>query len=1395
METEVRSLIPENIDHVISVLRSISEYLEPWNQASQVIPDLTQWRMFPVNPKGGTSAKVELQAASDFWCIPVALDHQRGFLGKVNISVIFADTFSGISQLCGYLKLDSKFMSRLINEKSAHHHGVRLHEGYMERLRGKALYIASLIPLRYQTKYVKLLKNLFVYQCDQILINWHLRVGEEVVQSHPVEDQVTVEIRSGELSIHMVDKDSLLNSGYSPMQLSHLMADVCKINRSRDFSLLIQILAQDKPKLIEADLHFHLKETGRTRFKEPFKSGDDAISMPQTSMPPQQKNTATRVTTQKEDRIQVLPFDNQQDDTPSSKMQEPIEGETGRIDSQPVPKASKNTLDSQIQNPVGHVSEDAVDAVTGTDDHPIAHKEQHTSNGLSGPISDTEDRSVEQLSPTKIEAPTNVGKSISSTTARGPINNTEASCQYDTIRILDGTEPCQKDEFGNRQAQQESSDEHAPAFSESPKADKSHLLENARVHNVRTEIADAAEEAPSEGNKLMVRGYRSSPRSDQQEVPPSTKLEAESISVQLDSLPAKDTPLASKDEEEIVEEFSGLKVPSIAIERAELPEDTKVPLIKPSETPSYRSGPPSSIRGDQHAQQEFGTVLKTMRPSSPYAKRALSPSRYLPSSDREVDYLSTQPHRRTNHEFMNMNSGFVHYHEPTTIFTGRDTEETRNFGELYVSEYLRKLLPETYDPSKHWTSRQRSRSFTPPTPDCSTFTIPDASGKLLEAVIEGGHINRALLEKPCTIHVEVCASNDGLYSTFILPNVQFEKARRMTMSKDQKFNQIYILARVYKVREDPGIAMYVDPWHLYLHGSLSLQSASRFLGAISKSKTLRPILHQESTRASFTSKSHVVYHDLPVGPREIRLLKLDLNKYNEPLRGSLQVCNVSDANHYWALSYVWGPNPTELHPIYFTVDGKEMMITESLSAFLKQLRRKLRDGGTNSVPPLLWADALCIDQNNNVEKSQQVSNMGSIFGEAKQVMVWAGTENENDTGVIEVFAWLHEQLFGHRDTKTCRCRDTEQPSTDHLPNDEDPCWPAIEAFLRREWFVRVWIIQELVLGSDVTLMCGERETRWDCFAQTLSVCERYLNQGDHGRHYLPSSGPALSLHGVRKLYQGRRKFRFLQLIDKFYLSQSTWRRDRLFALLNLASDADFNTSDFQPDYDSGDENVLAVYARGFVRLGLAPDLLYRAGSGKACPSCSWIPDFMRRRSGNPPYPPTISTWQAKSGQFSAGSRNIRKKPTVHFIKPSVPEGGLRDYLQPVLVISGYEIDTVTGCQPLNINPSHGSVSFETLHIVRKHLKFYLRGRSEKIVINLLIGDALRPQPFYAGQESAELDEWPPGFEEKLLRAIDPDQDGREYDKVQVEDRRLNLKFWATVRAFAGRIPGAARKGM
>jgi hypothetical protein len=72
---------------------------------------------------------------------------------------------------------------------------------------------------------------------------------------------------------------------------------------------------------------------------------------------------------------------------------------------------------------------------------------------------------------------------------------------------------------------------------------------------------------------------------------------------------------------------------------------------------------------------------------------------------------------------------------------------------------------------------------------------------------------------------------------------------------------------------------------------------------------------------------------------------------------------------YGALSYVWG-DTTQSRTI--TCNGQAIQVTINLADALFRLRDE-------QATELVWIDALCIDQDNVLERNQQVKLMKDIY--------------------------------------------------------------------------------------------------------------------------------------------------------------------------------------------------------------------------------------------------------------------------------------------------------------------------------------------------------------------------------------------------------------------------------
>ena len=199
------------------------------------------------------------------------------------------------------------------------------------------------------------------------------------------------------------------------------------------------------------------------------------------------------------------------------------------------------------------------------------------------------------------------------------------------------------------------------------------------------------------------------------------------------------------------------------------------------------------------------------------------------------------------------------------------------------------------------------------------------------------------------------------------------------------------------------------------------------------------------------------FHKL-LGPDQIRLLELRPGSESDPLRGRVIEVDLERAPAYTALSYVWGSPEAADTILLGHVSEKPERIVKNLSCALKQMR-------LTEKPRLIWTDAICIDQNNMVEKSSQVSMMGKIFASATEVLIWLGNKTGASQIGMKVLRYLAEG----------RGFEENPPWETLLP---ELVRQGLEDILQRGWFHRIWTVQEAALSSRLTTVkCGEYTRR------------------------------------------------------------------------------------------------------------------------------------------------------------------------------------------------------------------------------------------------------------------------------------------------------------------------------
>jgi len=247
--------------------------------------------------------------------------------------------------------------------------------------------------------------------------------------------------------------------------------------------------------------------------------------------------------------------------------------------------------------------------------------------------------------------------------------------------------------------------------------------------------------------------------------------------------------------------------------------------------------------------------------------------------------------------------------------------------------------------------------------------------------------------------------------------------------------------------------------------------------------------------------------------KTIRMLKIHPGLPHASIECSLSVVNLETLPRFEALSYVWGnPHP----PSTILCDGHPQSVTPNLAVALRHLR----------LPHMIrnvWIDAICVNQDNLKERSQQVRLMSEIYSLAWRVVVWLGEDdNSLATMAIETINWFVKDCCSTirmelDDIDLSSGSDSDEkirnvyPMTEAMklpaPIQTPDEWKALEWFFERPWSSRIWVIQEVAFAPAL-IYIGSYEIGWKevAIAATWDMLECETSSSTRARQYTFSSG-------------------------------------------------------------------------------------------------------------------------------------------------------------------------------------------------------------------------------------------------------------------------------------------------
>ena len=293
----------------------------------------------------------------------------------------------------------------------------------------------------------------------------------------------------------------------------------------------------------------------------------------------------------------------------------------------------------------------------------------------------------------------------------------------------------------------------------------------------------------------------------------------------------------------------------------------------------------------------------------------------------------------------------------------------------------------------------------------------------------------------------------------------------------------------------------------------------------------------------------------------IRLLALLPGNRSAPLQCKLHRADVPGVNSpkgasgptFEALSYAWGDSNL-CQNLY--CNNSVIKITQSLFDALIHLRhpKKTRT---------LWVDAVCIDQDNNDEKIEQIPLMKDIYQHASCVVIWLGLADKSSgraLDLIRLAAKCLRQECGKSMPTSIWARRFREPFSDDRnkqwgfpPKEDLKSWP-VAAIFERSWFFRCWTFQEAALARKATIQIGAHLLDW---ADLCVACDFFANKGYGavagvlGKNFVIVLQLCWPSRIARRLQEWK-PIPLMPLLTTTIDTQATLPKDRVFGVLALA---------------------------------------------------------------------------------------------------------------------------------------------------------------------------------------------------------------------------------------------------
>ena len=390
--------------------------------------------------------------------------------------------------------------------------------------------------------------------------------------------------------------------------------------------------------------------------------------------------------------------------------------------------------------------------------------------------------------------------------------------------------------------------------------------------------------------------------------------------------------------------------------------------------------------------------------------------------------------------------------------------------------------------------------------------------------------------------------------------------------------------------------------------------------------------------------SNELYQSVPLGSEDIRLVTLLPGRRKDFIACELERKFLprerghSEKPNYTTLSYMWG-NPR--NPKCIQCNGFRLSVTRNLYSALLHLR----DEHSKKV---FWIDAICIDQSSIDERNRQLQRMREIYSQSAQTVTWLGDGSFFSRQGFKMTSTLADIML--------RRTTPQPPSTSWLRRGVELfLYPVyiltFMILLRRPYFTRIWIVQEVALSRSLVVACGDDTISFSDLALVAGIVS-FWSEGKNVRNLsnilmvralMPNAiqnGTADPSWSFAKVTNGTMKIDkdLLSFASLFRGNNSTDPKDKIYALLGLLEEVEGSeTYEITLDYNLAVKQVYIQIAEAILKHQRHLDLF---GAIRYSPSRmrwkrhglpSWVPDWSDTTSIATPLSARLSNNHSSAG--------------------------------------------------------------------------------------------------------------------------------------------------------------------